>query len=165
MSSGHRAASQCTSAGGTGTGGTSAGGTGTQGTGARTWKRRRSGRLAHAVAGAGLAVLAVGFGTTLTFAAPAGAAVTGSAAATPASCTKATLAAAKPSGGTDIKQFGCAGDWAYAFVIVHPHGSPALEQTSVYHSSEAKWHAVNRTVPCEKHEVPQKIYKNACETN
>jgi hypothetical protein len=129
-------------------------------------RSRRLGGLTRITATAGLALLMAGAGSTAAFAAGArGTTAAARSGAAAAPCTKAALKAAKPSGGTDIKQFGCAGGWAYAFVIVQPQGGPGVEETSVYRSSDGTWGAVNRTVPCEKHEVPKAIYRDACETN
>ncbi len=77
-------------------------------------------------------------------------------------CTKRAIAAGLRRGtaktpGAIIEGFQCAGRWAFAMDVDKGITVPALLR-----AKGTRWVTVVRTGPCNRHEVPQKIYFNAC---
>lgn len=90
-----------------------------------------------------------------------------------ADCDRAAIAEALAAqGGVDASAklddgaFGCAGGWAYAFADVG-EGEEEVTVTFVLQSSDGVWSVRDRSEVCNApgDEVPDAIYKDACETN
>ena len=72
--------------------------------------------------------------------------------------------------GATIDRFGCAGDFAYAFISVPApssaaKGTPGVGETVLLKASGSLWEPANRSTYCPDHAVPAAVYQNACETN
>jgi hypothetical protein len=83
-------------------------------------------------------------------------------------CTSAAIGAGigKYSRYSSLDGFGCAGDFAYAFVVVPvPTPAGAVEGTDLLRLTNTGWVHVDRTAPCEDGSVPTAIFQPACETN
>ncbi len=88
-----------------------------------------------------------------------------------ASCTQAAIsAAARALDGANFdgldgstQDFGCAGQFAYAFADVGS-GSTKADVTILFIATRGTWQAASRSVYCENGSVPQQIYEAACET-
>jgi hypothetical protein len=90
------------------------------------------------------------------------------AAAASAPCTKTALEAALTRGkvvGRIVRNgFGCAGQFAYAAVLVHIGTPNEVEITTLFRAATNEWHAVARSLR-ECRLVPKKIRRPACESN
>jgi hypothetical protein len=73
---------------------------------------------------------------------------------------EAGLRASKMQGRVDANSWGCAGSFAYAGVTVHE-----IEITVLFRAQGKVWKTASRLKYCNKHEVPARIYRPACETN
>ncbi|MCW3030806.1 MAG: hypothetical protein JWM66_939, partial [Solirubrobacterales bacterium] len=85
-----------------------------------------------------------------------------------APCTKPALEAAltrtKVVGRIAGNGFGCAGQFAYAAVLVHIGTPDEIEITALFRAAANEWHTVRRSVG-ECRLVPKKIRRPACESN
>jgi hypothetical protein len=85
-----------------------------------------------------------------------------------APCTKRALTAGlrrgKPRGRIPRNDFGCAGRFAFAAVVVAARNN-AVEITVLFHAVAGHWAVASRGKYCEDGEVPAKIRQPACETN
>ncbi len=85
-------------------------------------------------------------------------------AATRPACAKRALTQGLRNGGlrgyVDSETFGCAGNFAYAGVIVDDN-----EVTVLFRAAGGHWHPVSRARFCENGSVPKQIYRPACKTN
>ncbi len=87
-------------------------------------------------------------------------------AATYPPCTRAALASGLYRGfhpfpqGKLVRPWGCAGQFAYAAVIVDGN-----EITQLFRAKNRIWLSANRARYCEDGEVPARIYQPACSTN
>jgi hypothetical protein len=85
-------------------------------------------------------------------------------------CTKQALSAGLKRGPAAQKNakfqgsFGCAGGWAYSGIVVG-NKKNGFDAIAVYKAKNGVWISVNRAKPCQKHEIPKKIYKGACTTS
>jgi hypothetical protein len=85
-------------------------------------------------------------------------------------CTKKALSAGLKRGSAQQKDarfqgsFGCAGGWAYSGIVVG-NKKNGFDAIAVYKAKNGVWVTVNRATPCQKHEIPKKIYKGACTTS
>jgi hypothetical protein len=85
-------------------------------------------------------------------------------------CTKQALSAGLKRGPAAEKHakvlgsFGCASGWAYSVILVG-NKKNGFEAVAVYKAKNGVWATVNRAKPCQKHQVPKKIYKGACTTS
>jgi hypothetical protein len=81
-----------------------------------------------------------------------------------APCTKQALEAGLRRAGMEGhvvgNGWGCAGRFAYAAVIVHN-----IEVTVLFRAHGKSWRTASRQKYCNKHKVPARIYKPACETS
>ncbi|MGH2938622.1 MAG: hypothetical protein ACRDPE_10940 [Solirubrobacterales bacterium] len=85
-------------------------------------------------------------------------------AANPPACTKRALTKGLDRAGLpgyiDRDSFGCAGNFAYAGVII---GRDAA--TVLFRAHGQSWRPANRSIYCENGSVPKAIYRQGCETN
>jgi hypothetical protein len=85
-------------------------------------------------------------------------------------CTKAALSAGLKRGPAAEKHakvlgsFGCSGGWAYSEIFVG-NKKNGFDAVAVYKAKNGVWATVNRAKPCQKHQVPKKIYRGACTTS
>jgi hypothetical protein len=81
-------------------------------------------------------------------------------------CTRVALASGLRRGfhpfprGKLVRPWGCAGQFAYAAVIVDGN-----EITQLFRAKNGAWETANRARYCENDEVPARIYRPACNTN
>jgi hypothetical protein len=83
-----------------------------------------------------------------------------------AACTStALMAALGANSGDKIAHFGCAGGYAYAFVLkpAGPNGEPGIEYTQLFAAQHGAWAIADRASQCSL--VPKAIYPQACLTN
>jgi peptidoglycan hydrolase-like protein with peptidoglycan-binding domain len=83
-----------------------------------------------------------------------------------APCTnRALMAALGAQSGDTIARFGCAGGYAYAFVLKlsGPNGEPGIEYTQLFAAHNGAWVTADRSSQCSL--VPKAIYAPACLTN
>jgi hypothetical protein len=79
-------------------------------------------------------------------------------------CTKRALEAglrrSKMKGRVDPKAWGCAGRFAYAGVSLRD-----FEATVLFRAQGKNWKVASRLKYCNRHTVPARIYRQACETS
>jgi hypothetical protein len=81
-------------------------------------------------------------------------------------CTRGALASGLRRGfhsfpqGKLVHPWGCAGQFAYAAVIIDGN-----EITQLFRAKNGAWETANRAQYCENGEVPARIYQPACNTN
>ena len=113
-------------------------------------------RRGSAVAGVAAALIFVG--------GPLGVSLAPAAKSVKPPCTKRALEAglrsSRMGGRVDAKSWGCAGRFAYAAVTVHN-----IEVTVLFLAHGNQWRTASRQKYCNKHQVPARIYKPACETS
>jgi hypothetical protein len=59
-----------------------------------------------------------------------------------------------------VHPWGCAGQFAYAAVIIDGN-----EITQLFRAKHSAWETANRAQYCENGKVPARIYQPACNTN
>jgi len=102
----------------------------------------------------------------------AGASTRGNAAAKRPPCTAKALHAGlkrgtggfKASNTRVLKPVRCVRAWAAADVVVGK-GNSAFDAVALWRDSDARWVSVDRIKPCNRHQVPQKLFKFACTTS
>lgn len=96
-------------------------------------------------------------------AASAGASTAARGAAKRPPCTASALQAAAGTGTRVLRPVKCVASWAAADGVTK--GKGGFDEVLLFRHATAGWVSVNRAKSCNRHQLPNKLYKFACTTS